>query len=233
MLNDYLTPIFIIGLVVSVIILYCYGKNPFSYPYFEWTFDISGKRKVDSDELIDTFINDGYFHLIPEHVKKVESWKEQCEKECESAFFKKHRKEQYLSIIDDEHEFNFHLQRDQTRYRQVNYVKHAYTVSQVCETRKFSFDELQNRYDSLKQIGFETTIKKYNSKEQRKLMTKELRSKIAKRDNYTCQICGKYMPDGVGLHIDHIVPVAKGGKSVESNLQVLCSKCNGSKSDKL
>ena len=53
------------------------------------------------------------------------------------------------------------------------------------------------------------------------------------RDNYTCQICGKYMPDGVGLHIDHIIPVSKGGKSVESKLQVLCSKCNGSKSNRL
>ena len=48
----------------------------------------------------------------------------------------------------------------------------------------------------------------------------------------TCQICGKYMPDGVGLHIDHIVPVSKGGKTVPSNLQVLCSKCNGSKSNR-
>ena len=53
------------------------------------------------------------------------------------------------------------------------------------------------------------------------------------RDNYTCQICGKYMPDEVGLHIDHIVPVAKGGKTVPSNLQVLCSKCNSSKGAKL
>ena len=53
---------------------------------------------------------------------------------------------------------------------------------------------------------------------------------IAERDNYTCQICGKYMPDGVGLHIDHIVPIKKGGKSVPSNLRVLCSKCNGRKS---
>ena len=54
-----------------------------------------------------------------------------------------------------------------------------------------------------------------------------------KRDNYTCQICGKFMPDGVGLQIDHIVPVAKGGKTIPSNLQVLCSKCNASKRDKI
>ena len=40
------------------------------------------------------------------------------------------------------------------------------------------------------------------------------------------------MPDEVGLHIDHIVPIAKGGKTVKSNLQVLCSKCNGKKSSK-
>lgn len=76
------------------------------------------------------------------------------------------------------------------------------------------------------------TLQEYNTKNQRKLMTKKLREQIAKRDNYTCQICGKYMPDGVGLHIDHIVPIAKGGKTVESNLQVLCSKCNGKKSSK-
>ncbi len=44
-------------------------------------------------------------------------------------------------------------------------------------------------------------------------MTSALREEIAKRDNYTCQICGKYMPDGVGLHIDHIVPIKKGGKA--------------------
>lgn len=63
-------------------------------------------------------------------------------------------------------------------------------------------------------------------------MTKQLRGKIAKRNNYTCQHCGKYMPDGVGLQIDHIVPISKGGKSIPENLQVLCSKCNGSKSNK-
>lgn len=63
-------------------------------------------------------------------------------------------------------------------------------------------------------------------------MTKELRQQIMTRDRYTCQLCGKYMPDEIGLHIDHIVSISKGGKTVSSNLQVLCSKCNGSKSNK-
>ena len=88
------------------------------------------------------------------------------------------------------------------------------------------------RFDKLEAINFEAPLSIYNSKKQRSLMTRELREQIAFRDNYTCQICGKYMPDGVGLHIDHIVPISKGGKSVPSNLQVLCSKCNGKKSAK-
>ena len=94
------------------------------------------------------------------------------------------------------------------------------------------YGDIKDRYDQLGEIDFEATLTEYHSKNQRRLMTKELRDQIAERDNYTCQMCGKYMPDGVGLHIDHIIPVSKGGKSVPSNLQVLCSKCNGKKSGK-
>lgn len=68
---------------------------------------------------------------------------------------------------------------------------------------------------------------------ERNKMTSTLRQKIMIRDNYTCQMCGKVMRDTVGLQIDHIVPINKGGKTEESNLQVLCSICNGRKSDKI
>ena len=68
---------------------------------------------------------------------------------------------------------------------------------------------------------------------ERNKMTSSLRRKIMERDKYTCQICGKVMLDTVGLQIDHIIPINKGGKSVEENLQVLCSICNGRKSDKI
>ena len=57
--------------------------------------------------------------------------------------------------------------------------------------------------------------------------------KIKKRDNYTCQKCGVSVKDEptLLLEVDHIIPISKGGKSIPSNLQVLCSKCNGKKSN--
>ena len=76
------------------------------------------------------------------------------------------------------------------------------------------------------------TYDQYHREDQRKALTKDLREMIKQRDKYTCQICGKKMFDEVGLHIDHIIPVSKGGKSIPSNLRVLCSKCNGRKGAK-
>lgn len=66
---------------------------------------------------------------------------------------------------------------------------------------------------------------------QRSLMTPGLRMRILKRDNYRCQICGRTAQDGITLEVDHIVPVSKGGKTVEPNLQTLCRDCNRGKSN--
>ena len=73
------------------------------------------------------------------------------------------------------------------------------------------------------------------AKEQRTLMTKKLREFIKKRDNYTCRDCGNstYKEPNLLLEIDHIIPVAKGGRTVKNNLQTLCWKCNRTKSDKI
>lgn len=73
------------------------------------------------------------------------------------------------------------------------------------------------------------------AKEQRTLMTKKLRDYIKKRDNFTCCNCGNstYAEPNLLLEIDHIVPVAKGGRTEENNLQTLCWKCNRAKSDKI
>lgn len=73
------------------------------------------------------------------------------------------------------------------------------------------------------------------AKEQRTLMTKKLRESIKARDNFTCCNCGNstHVEPNLLLEIDHIIPVSKGGRTEEDNLQTLCWKCNRSKGDKL
>ena len=52
-----------------------------------------------------------------------------------------------------------------------------------------------------------------------------VRKYVLQRNNYQCQSCGKRQTE-TKLHIDHVVPLAKGGSNDISNLQVLCSLCN-------
>ena len=56
-------------------------------------------------------------------------------------------------------------------------------------------------------------------------VSNEMRRKIYERDNYRCRCCGRNQNE-VDLEIDHIVPIAKGGKSTLDNLQTLCAECN-------
>jgi len=64
------------------------------------------------------------------------------------------------------------------------------------------------------------------SSKQRSRLKPSLRFKILNRDLYRCQACGATAADGAKLHVDHILPVSKGGTNEESNLRALCSECN-------
>lgn len=67
---------------------------------------------------------------------------------------------------------------------------------------------------------------------QRSLMTDSLRYDVLKRDGFRCVICGRTADDGVKLHVYHIKPVSKGGKTEYENLRTLCDQCNFGKSNK-
>lgn len=58
-----------------------------------------------------------------------------------------------------------------------------------------------------------------------------LRAMVLMKDSAKCKLCGATPQDGAKLHVDHIVPWAKGGETVLENLQILCEKCNIGKSD--
>lgn len=56
------------------------------------------------------------------------------------------------------------------------------------------------------------------------------KARIVRRDNHTCQECGKHLMDHE-VEFDHIIPVSRGGSSEESNLRLTCFDCNRDKSD--
>lgn len=61
----------------------------------------------------------------------------------------------------------------------------------------------------------------------------KLRFEILRRDNFTCQYCGRTVKDGAKLRVDHIIPKAKEGIFDKNNLITACEKCNSGKSDVL
>ncbi len=78
----------------------------------------------------------------------------------------------------------------------------------------------------------------YNDKEiwnalcrvERGRVSNKMRFSIYQRDGYRCCRCGR-SEESDYLEIDHIKPIAKGGKSTYNNLQTLCRRCNKNKGD--
>lgn len=49
---------------------------------------------------------------------------------------------------------------------------------------------------------------------------------IERRQNSRCSVCGRFLTRSAQPHIDHIMPVAFGGRSETKNYQLLCMTCN-------
>lgn len=68
-----------------------------------------------------------------------------------------------------------------------------------------------------------------NTAATRKPLSKKLRFEVFKRDGFKCQYCG-CTPNQSVLEVDHINPVALGGKNEMDNLIAACFDCNRGKS---
>lgn len=116
-------------------------------------------------------------------------------------------------------------------------VKATYTSpagrNSYSKTVNYNFSEFKSIYFYTINLIRQKNTRQYQIKLERAKLSDSLRYDVLKRDNFQCQICGSSAQDGVKLHVDHIVPVSKGGKTILSNLRTLCDRCNMGKSDKL
>ena len=63
----------------------------------------------------------------------------------------------------------------------------------------------------------------------RRTIPQKVKDQVWNRDGGKCVECGS----NEKIEFDHIIPISKGGSNTYRNLQILCEKCNRSKSDKI
>ena len=70
--------------------------------------------------------------------------------------------------------------------------------------------------------------------EDRRAPSLGLRYQVLRRDRYRCVLCGRSPAMDVGcvLHVDHVEPFSRSGKTTLSNLRSLCQSCNIGRGDR-
>lgn len=148
-------------------------------------------------------------------------------------------------IIDDNRTFSRFYKKMEHKVLQNEERKQGVPVTEIriALTKKYTSPQGRNHYQEtmlfyMNEIksciyqSYSEEYKKADKKYQRKALTASLRYDILKRDGFRCVLCGRTPKDGITLHVDHILPVSKGGLTEPSNPRTLCSICNLGKSDK-
>ena len=96
-----------------------------------------------------------------------------------------------------------------------------------------AFENLQIRGTEARVAAFEDAIQNILAGHRGGAVSSNVRVamiKEARRDEAPCPLCGEALgPSDDLLHIDHIVPLARGGRTEMSNLQVVHRICNQKK----
>lgn len=184
-------------------------------------------------------------NLYPEQIQKLHLLVEELATLKEAKYIIDNYKKEYQQYINDvpdyvmtEDEAGFYSRLGFANIDEsvltVEYT-FSYTSGGGMAKRKFTVPMTEETIvDLIKALEEKLTVRAF-TKEQRALMTNRLREFIKKRDNFTCCSCGNSIHEepNLLLEIDHIVPVSKGGYTIEENLQTLCWKCNRAKSNKM
>ncbi|MGY3128567.1 5-methylcytosine-specific restriction endonuclease McrA [Agrococcus sp. UYP33] len=96
---------------------------------------------------------------------------------------------------------------------------------------EWGFDALHAGLRHAQQQRASQSTAQYLRQRERAAMNSRMRMDILRRDQFRCRMCGASASEGATLHVDHKLPVSRGGLTVPENLQALCQTCNLGKSN--
>lgn len=172
-----------------------------------------------------------------ENAERIKKYKKQWNEE---------NMEKYLYYFRDRYESNKdEILKQQRQYYQLNKEKvleqnKRWKMKNIEKYKAYHKEYFKTYFNTPEgRENYYKHLVKRRSKKHKVDFTPFQRNKLLERDNWTCQSCGCKVHDRHKgswntpdkAHIDHIVPISKGGNSEPSNLQVLCRTCNLSKGD--
>lgn len=208
----------------------CNSKRMLEYKDFDESFLIELKK---NEEKYKNLIN-----IITENRKKLRKYNDlinQLNYTISYDTCKANNMNYRKSIRREKRIFSNRIKKPDTNIEillQISYIS-SQERTNCNKVKIYYFDELCYFFKEMNERKLNEQKRVEDMKAERLKMTESLRYDILKRDNFKCQICGYGAKDGVKLHVDHIVPVSKGGQTIPSNLRVLCDRCNFGKRDKI
>lgn len=95
----------------------------------------------------------------------------------------------------------------------------------------WDFIGLYREFQQMRQVREEQSTTQFLRQRERQRVTAKVRFEVFTRDGHRCRVCGN-TAQVEPLHVDHIIPISKGGRSDLDNLQTLCQTCNLGKSNR-
>lgn len=135
--------------------------------------------------------------------------------ECHSAM----RRLRYAQDVS----YREYMKSKASQYGKTRYKQDAeYREHMIANARSYAetHPEQLAKYRNLRAERISTTYEEFT------------RYEIYKRDNGTCQYCGTKQ-NKTGWHLDHVIPLARGGVHTRENVVVSCASCNQSKGARL
>lgn len=131
----------------------------------------------------------------------------------------------------------YRANRDAHLARMADY--HATNPERVAEHKRRYYNanvadhrERQRAYDAANPDKRRDRMARYRARKAAAPLVEVIdRGAIIARDKSTCHLCGKRVPRS-RIHLDHIVPLARGGEHTAANLAVSHGLCNQRKGDR-
>ena len=200
-----------------------FASSPLSWIYFgiiifAWFYSITPVAYLSQLAFI---------HFDWKYKKIIEEQRSYEEKKAFEKRKKDAEEREYLEEIFSIAEMDVSELQEKAKERGLDYSGNADVIRHRLYPEEFEHpDDLElRRLDKLANEKMEVEKRKKQSRR----ISKEVRDLVWNRDGGHCQECGTEEK----LEFDHIIPFSKGGSNSDSNIQILCQKCNRSKSNKI